>query len=74
VIEASRKVGLEVNTEKTKCKVLSCHHTEGQNYSLQIANKSFENMGKFTCLVTTVKNHSFIHEEIKGRLNSGNAY
>jgi hypothetical protein len=29
IIDASKKVGLEVNTEKTKYILLSCHHNAG---------------------------------------------
>jgi len=43
LLEASRKVGLEVNAERTKYIVVSYHQTVGQNHSLLIANKSFEN-------------------------------
>jgi hypothetical protein len=39
---------------------------------LLTANKSFENVAKLTHL-TTVTNQNLIHEEIKCRLNSGNA-
>jgi hypothetical protein len=45
LLEASREVGLEVNTEKIKYMVMSRYQNAGQNYDLMIANKSFENMG-----------------------------
>jgi hypothetical protein len=35
-------VGLEVNTEETKYMVMSHHQNAAQNYTLLIANKSFE--------------------------------
>jgi hypothetical protein len=47
LLEASKKVGLEVNTEKAKYMVTSCHQNVGQYHNLLIANKSFENMTKF---------------------------
>jgi hypothetical protein len=37
-----KEVGLEVNTEKTKCMLLSSHQNAGQNHDIKIANRAFE--------------------------------
>jgi hypothetical protein len=47
LLEASREVGLEINTLKTMYMVVSCQENVGNNHSRLIANKSFENMAKF---------------------------
>jgi hypothetical protein len=55
--------------------MLSRHQNVGQNreIKIKIANKSFENVTQFIYLGTTVTNQNLIQEEIKRRLNSGNA-
>jgi hypothetical protein len=73
LIDASKEVGLEVNTEKTKYMLLSRHQNAGQSQDIKIANKCFENVAKFRYLETTITNQNLIQEEIKRRLNSGNA-
>jgi glycerol-3-phosphate O-acyltransferase len=45
----------------------------GQRQSIQIANRSFESVAKFKHLGTTLRDQNCIQEEIKSRLNSGNA-
>jgi ribosomal protein S2 len=72
LIDASKEVGLHVNTEKTKYMLLSRHHNAGQNYDIKIANRCFEKVAKFRYLGTTITNQNLIQEEIKRRLNSGN--
>jgi hypothetical protein len=66
-------VGQEVNTEKSKHMLLFSHQNAGQSHDIKIGNRCFENMAKSKYLGTTVTNLSLIHEEIKSRLNSGNA-
>jgi hypothetical protein len=73
LIDAGKKVGLEINIEKTKHMLLSHHQNVGQNRDIKIANRSFENVSQFKYLGTTVTNQNFIQEEIKMRLYSGNA-
>jgi hypothetical protein len=52
---------------------MSRHPNSGQNQNIRIANESFENVAKFKYLGTILTNQNDIHDEIKSRLNSGNA-
>jgi hypothetical protein len=71
--EASRDIGLEINAEVTKYMIMSRYPNSGQNQNIRIANESFENVVTFKYLGTTLTNQNDIHDEIKSRLNSGNA-
>jgi hypothetical protein len=73
LLGASRDIGLEINAEKSKYTIMSPHPNSGQNQNIRIANESFENVTKFKYLGTTITNQNDIHDEIKSRLNSGNA-
>jgi hypothetical protein len=70
---ASKEVGLEVYAKKTKYMLQSCHQNAGQNHDINTANKPSENVAQLKYLGTTVTNQNLIQEEIKRRLNSGNA-
>jgi hypothetical protein len=73
LLEASRDTGLEINAEKTKHMIMSRHSNSGQNQNIRIANDSFEKMAKLKYLGMTLTNQNDIHDEIKSRLNLGNA-
>jgi hypothetical protein len=53
--------------------LLSRHQNVGQNRDIKMTNRSFENESQFKYLGMTVTNQNLIQEEIKRRLNSGNA-
>jgi hypothetical protein len=51
---------------------MSCKKA-GQKHSIKIADRSFEGVAKFKYLGTALTDHNSMYEEIKSRLNSGNA-
>jgi ribosomal protein S2 len=73
LIDSTKEVSLEVNTERTKYMLLSSHQNAGKSHDIKLGNRCFENVAKFRYLGTTVTNQNLIQEEIKGRLNSVNA-
>jgi peptide methionine sulfoxide reductase MsrB len=56
LIDASKEVGLEVNTEKIKHMLLSHHQNAGQYHDIKIANRCFENVAQFRYLGSTIIN------------------
>jgi hypothetical protein len=73
LIDASIEIGLEVNTERTKHMSLSHHQNAGQNHDVKIRNRWIEIVAQFRYLGATITNENRIQEEIKRRVNSGNA-
>jgi hypothetical protein len=53
--------------------LVSRYQKAEQRQSIKIANRFFEGVAKFKYLVTTLTDQNSIPEEIKSRLNSGNA-
>jgi hypothetical protein len=72
LIDASKKVGIEINVEKTKYMLLFRQQNVVENRDIKIANRSFENVSQFKYLGTTVTIQNLIQDEINRRLNSGN--
>jgi hypothetical protein len=52
---------------------MSRHQTAGQSNYIRVAIKSFEKVSKFKYLGATLTDQNCINEEIRNRLNSGNA-
>ena len=73
LVVAIKKIGLEVNADKTKYMVMSRNQNAGLSHRMKIDNSSFERVEEFKYLVTTLTNQNSIQEEIKSKLNSGNA-
>jgi hypothetical protein len=74
LLDASKEIGLEVNSEKAKYMFMSRRWTAGQSNYIRVANKSFEKVAKLKYLGSALTDQNCIHEEIRSRLNSGNAY
>jgi hypothetical protein len=55
------------------CITLLTNFNFNRHHTIRITNESFENLAKFKYLGTILTNHNDIHDEIKSRLNSGNA-
>jgi hypothetical protein len=53
LIDVSKDVGIEVNTEKTEFMLLSRHQNAGQYHDIKIANKCFEIVAQFRYLGKT---------------------
>jgi hypothetical protein len=73
LIDSSKEIGLEINVEKSMYMLLSRHQNVGQNRDIKIPNRSFENVSQLKYFGTTVTNQNLSQEEIKRRLNPGNA-
>ena len=68
LVVASKEIGLEVNSDKTKYIVMSQDQNAGQSHSIKIDNSSFERVEEFKYLGTTLINQNSIQQEIKSRL------
>ncbi|KAJ4427249.1 hypothetical protein ANN_24867 [Periplaneta americana] len=73
LLEASKAIGLEVNPEKTKYMIMSRDGNIVRNGNINIGDLSFEEVEKFKYLGATVTNINDTREEIKRRINMGNA-
>ena len=53
--------------------LLSHHQNAGQDHGIKIGNRSFENVAQFRYFGMRMTNQNLIQEEIKRRLNLGDA-
>jgi hypothetical protein len=60
LIDASKKVGLEINIEKVKYMFLSRHQNVGQSRGIKLVNRFYENVSQFKYLRTTVTNKNLL--------------
>jgi hypothetical protein len=65
LVIASKEMGLEVNTEKTKYMVMSGDQNAGKNGSIHRSKKLFQTIEQFKYLGTDLMNQNSIHEEIE---------
>ena len=72
-VKASKVIGLEVNSENTKYMITFRHQNIVQNQNIVFENVSFEKVEEFKYVGVTVTNTNDIREEIKIRINMGNA-
>ena len=74
LVVATKESGLEVNSDKTKYMIMSRDQKAGRSRSTKIVNSSTERVEEFKYLGITLTNKNSTQEEIKSRLNLGNAY
>jgi hypothetical protein len=65
LVDASKKVGPEINVEKTKCMLVSRHQNVGQNQDVKISNRLFENVSQFKYLGMTVTNQNLMRRKLR---------
>jgi len=65
LVAATREIGLEVSTDKTKYMVMSRDQNAGQNHSVRTDNSTFERVEEFKYLGTILTIQNSIAEEIE---------
>jgi hypothetical protein len=64
--DASKEVGPEENTKKTKYMLQSCNQNEGQNWNIKIADRFLENVVEFKYFGTKVTNQNLVQTKLGG--------
>jgi hypothetical protein len=73
LVVATKEIGLEVNTDKTKYLVMSRDRNSGRGHGVKIDNSAIERVEEFKYLGASVTDQNSIQEEIKSRLKLGNS-
>ena len=73
LVVVSKKIGLEVNADKTKYMVMSRDQNAGRSHDIKIDNSCFERVEQFRYLGRALTNQNSIQEVIKSRLKLANA-
>jgi len=73
VVVASKKIGLEVNVDRTKYMVMYRDHNAARICSMKNDNRSFERVEEFKYLGTILTKENYIQEDFKSNLKLGNA-
>jgi hypothetical protein len=60
LLVASSKIGLDVNTDKTKHMAMTREQNAGRSHSIKIDDSSFERVQEFKYLVTTLTNQNYM--------------
>jgi hypothetical protein len=68
LVVATKQIGLEVNTDKTKYMVMSRDRNAGRGHDVKIDNRFIERVEVFKYQGATITDQNSIQEEIKSRL------
>ena len=63
LVVATKEIGLEINSYKTKYMIMSRDQNAGRSHSMKIDNSSIERVEEFKYLGTTLTNTNSIQEE-----------
>jgi hypothetical protein len=73
LVVATKEIGLEVNTDKTKYMVMSRDRNAGRGHGVKIDSITIERVKEFKYLGATLTDQNSIQKGIKSRLKLGNA-
>jgi len=65
LVVTSKEIGLEVNADKNKYKVMYRDQNAGRSHSMKIDNSSHERVEEFKYLETSLTNENYIQKKKK---------